>query len=114
MARPRSLDQAIRSSRSAQPLGSNVARSCVPLYTGYRSARPLRMMKSTQRSDRSRLDRIREASPGGKKTTVWYAGDAVDSVAAAMDCVYRSFDPDVVLTDYSMPVANGLELIRQF
>ncbi|HEU0091924.1 MAG TPA: response regulator [Vicinamibacteria bacterium] len=38
----------------------------------------------------------------------------VDSVAAAMDCVYRSFDPDVVLTDYSMPVANGLELIRQF
>ena len=39
---------------------------------------------------------------------------AVDSVAAAMDCVYRSFDPDVVLTDYSMPVANGLELIRQF
>ena len=38
----------------------------------------------------------------------------VDSVAAAMDCVYRSFDPDVVLTDYSMPVANGLEFIRQF
>jgi DNA-binding response OmpR family regulator len=38
----------------------------------------------------------------------------VDSVAAAMDSVYRSFDPDVVLTDYSMPVANGLELIRQF
>ena len=38
----------------------------------------------------------------------------VDSVAAAMDCVYRSFDPDVVLTDYSMPVANGLELIRRF
>jgi DNA-binding response OmpR family regulator len=38
----------------------------------------------------------------------------VDSVAAAMDCVYRSFDPDVVLTDYSMPVANGLDLIRQF
>jgi len=27
----------------------------------------------------------------------------VDSVAAGMDCVYRSFDPDVVLTDYSMP-----------
>ena len=38
----------------------------------------------------------------------------VDSVAAAMDCVYRSFDPDVVLTDYSMPVENGLEFIRQF
>jgi CheY-like chemotaxis protein len=38
----------------------------------------------------------------------------VDSVAAAMDCVYRSFDPDVVLTDYSMPVASGLEFIRQF
>jgi DNA-binding response OmpR family regulator len=38
----------------------------------------------------------------------------VDSVAAAMDSVYRSFDPDVVLTDYSMPVANGLELIRRF
>jgi DNA-binding response OmpR family regulator len=38
----------------------------------------------------------------------------VDSVAAGMDCVYRSFDPDVVLTDYSMPVANGLEFIRQF
>jgi sigma-B regulation protein RsbU (phosphoserine phosphatase) len=38
----------------------------------------------------------------------------VDSVAAAMDCVYRSFDPDVVLTDYSMPVASGLDLIRRF
>jgi len=38
----------------------------------------------------------------------------VDSVAAAMDCVYRSFDPDAVVTGYSMPVANGLELIRQF
>jgi len=38
----------------------------------------------------------------------------VDSVAAAMDCVYRSFDPDVVLTDYAMPVASGLEFIRQF
>ena len=38
----------------------------------------------------------------------------VDSVAAGMDCVYKSFDPDVVLTDYSMPVANGLEFIRQF
>jgi len=38
----------------------------------------------------------------------------VDSVAAAMDCVYRSFDPDVVLTDYSLPVANGLEFIRRF
>jgi DNA-binding response OmpR family regulator len=38
----------------------------------------------------------------------------VDSVAAAMDCVYRSFDPDVVLADYSMPVGDGLDLIRQF
>jgi DNA-binding response OmpR family regulator len=38
----------------------------------------------------------------------------VDSVAAAMDCVYRSFDPDVVVTVYSMPVANGLDFIRQF
>ena len=37
----------------------------------------------------------------------------VASVAQAME-VYRSFDPDVVLTDYSMPVANGLEFIRQF
>jgi CheY-like chemotaxis protein len=37
-----------------------------------------------------------------------------ESVAEAMDGVHHSFDPDVVLTDYSMPVANGLELIRQF
>jgi CheY-like chemotaxis protein len=38
----------------------------------------------------------------------------VESVAQAMEGVYHSFDPDVVLTDYSMPVANGLELIRRF
>jgi DNA-binding response OmpR family regulator len=38
----------------------------------------------------------------------------VESVAQAMDGVLHSFDPDVVLTDYSMPDANGLELIRAF
>ena len=38
----------------------------------------------------------------------------VDSVAAGMDCVYRSFDPDVVLTDFSMPGADGFDLIREF
>jgi DNA-binding response OmpR family regulator len=38
----------------------------------------------------------------------------VASVAEAMDGVLHSFDPDVVLTDYSMPDANGLELIRAF
>ena len=38
----------------------------------------------------------------------------VDSVAKAMAGVYQSFDPDVVLTDFSMPGADGLELIREF
>src|SRR5688572_12036696 len=38
----------------------------------------------------------------------------VASVAEAMDGIYHSFDPDVVLTDFSMPDANGLDLIRQF
>ena len=37
-----------------------------------------------------------------------------ESVAEAMDGIHRSFDPDVVLTDYSMPVADGLDLIREF
>ena len=37
-----------------------------------------------------------------------------DSVATAMDAVYRSFDPDVVLTDFSMPDADGFDLIREF
>jgi CheY-like chemotaxis protein len=37
-----------------------------------------------------------------------------ESVAKAMDGVYHSFDPDVVLTDFSMPDADGLELIREF
>ena len=36
------------------------------------------------------------------------------SVAQAMDGVYHSFDPDVVLTDFSMPGADGLDLIREF
>jgi hypothetical protein len=38
----------------------------------------------------------------------------VGSVAQAMYGVYHSFDPDVVLTDYSMPDADGLDLIREF
>jgi CheY-like chemotaxis protein len=38
----------------------------------------------------------------------------VESVAQAMKGVYHSFDPDVVLTDYSMPDADGLDLIREF
>jgi CheY-like chemotaxis protein len=37
----------------------------------------------------------------------------VESVAQAMDSVHHSFDPDVVLTDYSMPGADGLDLIRE-
>jgi len=36
------------------------------------------------------------------------------SVAEAMIGVYHSFDPDVVLTDFSMPEADGLDLIREF
>jgi CheY-like chemotaxis protein len=36
------------------------------------------------------------------------------SVAEAMDGIYHSFDPDVVVTDYSMPDADGLDLIREF
>ena len=36
------------------------------------------------------------------------------SVAEAMIGVYHSFDPDVVLTDFSMPDADGLALIREF
>ena len=38
----------------------------------------------------------------------------VESVAQAMVGVYHSFDPDVVLTDFSMPDADGLDLIREF
>ena|SRR5688572_2324287 len=38
----------------------------------------------------------------------------VDSVAQAMDGVYHSFDPDVVLTDFSMPAADGFDLIHEF
>ena len=38
----------------------------------------------------------------------------VESVAKAMDGVYHSFDADVVLTDFSMPDADGLDLIREF
>jgi CheY-like chemotaxis protein len=38
----------------------------------------------------------------------------VKSVAQAMEGVYHSFDPDVVLTDYSMPDADGLDLVREF
>jgi DNA-binding response OmpR family regulator len=38
----------------------------------------------------------------------------VESVAKAMEDVCRSFDPDVVLTDFSMPDADGLDLIREF
>jgi DNA-binding response OmpR family regulator len=38
----------------------------------------------------------------------------VESVAEAMDGVYHSFDPDVVLTDYSMADADGLDFIREF
>jgi CheY-like chemotaxis protein len=37
-----------------------------------------------------------------------------ESVAKAMVGVYHSFDPDVVLTDYSMPDADGVDLIREF
>ena len=37
----------------------------------------------------------------------------VASVARATE-VYRSFDPDVVLTDFSMPGADGFDLIREF
>lgn len=39
---------------------------------------------------------------------------SVASVAQAMYAVYHSFDADVVLTDLSMPGANGLDLIREF
>jgi CheY-like chemotaxis protein len=42
--------------------------------------------------------------------TVWCVG----SVAQAMDGVRHAFDPDVILTDFSMPVADGLDLIREF
>jgi len=38
----------------------------------------------------------------------------VESVAQAMERVYLSFDPDVVLTDFSMPGADGFDLIREF
>jgi CheY-like chemotaxis protein len=38
----------------------------------------------------------------------------VDSVAEAMNGVYHSFDPDVVLTDFAMPGADGFDLIREF
>jgi len=38
----------------------------------------------------------------------------VGSVAQAMDGLHHAFDPDVVVTDFSMPDADGLELIRLF
>jgi CheY-like chemotaxis protein len=38
----------------------------------------------------------------------------VESVAQAVDGVLRSFDANVVLTDYSMPGGDGLDLIREF
>jgi len=38
----------------------------------------------------------------------------VESVAQAMEGVYRLFDPDVVVTDFSMPDADGFDLIREF
>ena len=38
----------------------------------------------------------------------------VESVAQAMEGVGHSFDPDVVLTDFSMPDADGMDLIREF
>lgn len=38
----------------------------------------------------------------------------VGSVAEAMNGVRDAFDPDVVLTDFSMPGADGLDLIREF
>ena len=38
----------------------------------------------------------------------------VESVAKAMDGVCQSFEPNVVLTDFSMPNATGLDLIREF
>jgi CheY-like chemotaxis protein len=38
----------------------------------------------------------------------------VESVARAMEGVYHLFDPDVVLTDFSMPQADGFDLIREF
>jgi CheY-like chemotaxis protein len=38
----------------------------------------------------------------------------VESVALAMAGVRHSFDPDLVLTDFSMPDADGLDLIREF
>ena len=37
-----------------------------------------------------------------------------NSVAQAMDGVYHLFDPDVVVTDFSMPEADGFDLIREF
>jgi DNA-binding response OmpR family regulator len=47
-------------------------------------------------------------------TTVGATVLGVESVAKAMDGVYNSFDPDVVLTDFSMPDADGVDLIREF
>ena len=38
----------------------------------------------------------------------------VESVAQAMNGTGHSFDPDVVVTDYAMPGADGFDLIRQF
>ena len=38
----------------------------------------------------------------------------VDSVAEAMNAVHGSFDPEVVLTDFAMPGADGFALIREF
>jgi CheY-like chemotaxis protein len=72
----------------------------------------------------ARLDRVRvlvvEDDPDSRELIcrlLELAGATVlcvESVAQAMNGVYHSFDPDVVLTDFAMPGADGFELIREF
>ena len=63
------------------------------------------MMKSPSEAEISRLDRRRNASPAGKKTTVWYGGDSVlrqEEMGAHALAAIRGVEGDGVLRQTSV------------